>query len=737
MTSESSVPVDAQTRRRVGLVVLSGLAITAITVGVLATATAQRDRLAFEASAATVRDAVTDRVETSIALLRGTAGLFASQGAHVSVDAFRAYVDRLALREQYPGILGLGFSRRLEPAERAAFEARMRSEGHPGFHVWPAGQRAELHTIALLEPLDARNRAAIGYDMFTQDVRRAAMIRARDSGTASATGVVELVQEIDRQKQPGFLIYLPVYVGGAIPSRVDERRRRLLGFAYSPIRAGDFLSSAFVAEAQSQVSVAVYHGTESRRDALLYSKVLSGAPAHPRFTSRSTVYVAGEPWTFEFASTGTSGQALVLPALVAATGVALSVVLGMLLWRDAKARGAQARVSAENARLYAHEQALVGQLQEADRRKDEFLAILAHELRNPLAPIRQAAKISTLPNATPEQIRWSQAVVDRQVQHMALLLDDLLDVSRITRGKLELRTRRMAMKTAIDAAIETARPLIDARGHTLHVDLPAEPLCVDADPLRLAQVIGNLLSNAAKYTPPGGTLGIRARAESGTVVLEVSDSGLGIEGEALARVFDMFTQLHTTHGQGGLGIGLALVKGLVALHGGAVEARSEGAGRGSTFVVRLPHAPSPEAPAPEPERRHAADTARAHRILIADDNRDAAESLALYLTLGGHEVRTAYDGLEALHAAQSFEPDIALLDVGMPGLDGYELAQRLRAEPWGGDTLLVAITGWGQEEDKRRAREAGFDHHLTKPVDVETLSALVNDGLRKSAAPAG
>ena len=367
-------------------------------------------------------------------------------------------------------------------------------------------------------------------------------------------------------------------------------------------------------------------------------------------------------------------------------------------------------------------------LQEADRRKDEFLATLAHELRNPLAPIRSAARISSEPNATLQQLRWSHEVIERQVRNMALLLDDLLDVSRITRGILEVRKTATSAGAVIEAALETSRPVIAARNHRLVVELAPEALHIDADPLRLAQALANLLTNAAKYTDPGGTIRLSAQREGDNLVMRVSDSGIGIAPASLGRVFTMFSQVESAleRSEGGLGIGLALVKGIVELHGGKVQAYSAGLGQGSEFVLSIPalrDGPAPEASRAAPEPAAYAPL----RVALADDNIDGAETLAALLELDGYEVRVAHDGLAALDLVREYRPDAVFLDIGMPGLNGYEVARQLRAEQSPGTTppVLVALTGWGGAEDKKRAVEAGFDRHLTKPVDPDALLEIL------------
>jgi signal transduction histidine kinase len=365
-------------------------------------------------------------------------------------------------------------------------------------------------------------------------------------------------------------------------------------------------------------------------------------------------------------------------------------------------------------------------LLEADRRKDEFLATLAHELRNPLAPIRQAAAIARSEKATEAQKRWSNSVIERQVQHMSLLLDDLLDVSRITHGTLQLRKQDTDLQSVLGAAVETARPLIDERHHRLHIEIP-EDVRVNADPLRLAQVLSNLLTNAAKYTNPGGSIEVCGGQEESDLVIRVRDTGIGIAPADLGKVFGMFAQVRSAqdHAAGGLGIGLALAKGIVELHGGRIEAQSGGIGKGSCFTVRLPNAVLRAEARPATMAGSPGQGTTGKRILLADDNRDAAESLAILLRLEGHHVDLAHDGRSALDTFARRRPDVALLDIGMPNDNGYEVARKIRAAPAGRDVMLIAITGWAQDADKARSKAAGFDHHLTKPVEPEALMSLL------------
>lgn len=367
----------------------------------------------------------------------------------------------------------------------------------------------------------------------------------------------------------------------------------------------------------------------------------------------------------------------------------------------------------------------VAALRDTDRRKDAFLATLSHELRNPLAPIRNAAEVLASPRLTPMQLRWTQSVIQRQTAHMASLLDDLLELTRITQGKLQLRKQACSIQSVIDAAVETARPLLDKKRHELHTRVPDDIPPFIADPVRLAQAISNLLTNAAKYTDAGGRIELSACLDD-RLTIAVQDNGIGIPAEQLAGLFTMFSQVPSAIGrsEGGLGVGLALVKGLAELHGGTVEARSEGAGKGSRFLIALPFEAAAES-GPLAQQGPTVVPFGKLRVLIADDNRDAADSLSMLLSMDGYEVRTVYGGRAAISAAETFRPDVALLDIGMPEVNGYVAANTIRKQRGGADIYLVAITGWGQKEDKRRALEAGFATHVTKPVDPNVLRDLL------------
>jgi signal transduction histidine kinase/ActR/RegA family two-component response regulator len=405
-----------------------------------------------------------------------------------------------------------------------------------------------------------------------------------------------------------------------------------------------------------------------------------------------------------------------------------------LLQANAELAVANQALEVENRDRLRAEQAL----KEADRRKDEFLAILAHELRNPLAPIRYAVEVMSRAAADASAIAWSRDVIERQVLHLTELVDDLLDISRITRGTINLNIERLEVAAIVARAVEAIEPALVEHQQQLSVDCPADPLYVEGDLTRLIQVLGNLLSNAVKFSSSGGRIELNVRHSNSMVEFCVRDYGIGISGESIPRLFNLFSRLPDgpAEAQSGLGVGLALVRRLVEMHGGNVAARSDGPGQGSEFVVRLP-AVSGSARPIETALGPGCAAKRAgtpQRVLVVDDNVDALEGLSLLLRTAGFDVLKASDGRQALRLAATSHPDFALLDIGMPHMDGYEVARRIRAEPWGAQMTLVALTGWGQSEDQRRTREAGFDCHLVKPVSFEAVTDVMSRLASRSAA---
>jgi signal transduction histidine kinase len=391
--------------------------------------------------------------------------------------------------------------------------------------------------------------------------------------------------------------------------------------------------------------------------------------------------------------------------------------------RQVERREFEQRLAEENARLRASQEAL----READRRKDQFLAILAHELRNPLAALVNATQIVSRVGRGNEGFRSALQILERQLKHLGRLVDDLLDVSRITTGKIQLYKEEVELATIVAHAVETSRPLLDARKHDFKVSLPDEPLWLKVDPTRLAQVLSNLLTNAAKYTGESGRINLTAERQGEQAMVRVRDTGIGIPEEMLPRIFTLFTQGNRTlpGSGGGLGIGLSIARKLVEMHGGSVEVSSPGPGQGSEFLVRLPLIQARQQ-AKAPKTDHALpEEACSRRVLVVDDNLDAAESLAMLVREMGHEVRVAHEGSSALKTADNFQPELVLLDIGLPVMDGYEVARNLRKQPGLERILLVALTGYGQDEDRRRSQEAGFDHHLVKPLEPESLQRIM------------
>ena len=465
---------------------------------------------------------------------------------------------------------------------------------------------------------------------------------------------------------------------------------------------------------------------------------------HPRFQKTSIIFVSAVLMTDLDRLRGYEcGAVDYVPVPVVPAILRAKVSIFAELFRKTRALERlngelEERVAERTSALEATTQAL----QEAGHRKDEFLAMLAHELRNPLAPIRTAVQLLRLKELSEPHRKRARDVIERQVEHLVNLIDDLLDVSRITRGMITLQLEPVLIGAIVARAVETARPAIDAHRHVLEIDLPDELISVEGDKTRLVQVIANILHNAAKFMDPGGRIQLSVRREGPNVAIKISDIGIGIAPDLIPRIFELFTQVHSKseRAQGGLGIGLALVRRLTEMHGGSVSVHSDGPGRGAAFTVRLPVMASPLVLSSQRKEPGVIPEVEPQRILVADDNHDAAEALSLQLQLAGHDVRTAHDGAEAVAIARTFDPDIVLLDLGMPKMDGYEAARQLRLRSTEGRRLtLIALTGWGQQQDRDRTADAGFDEHLVKPVaEAQLFKALAAAaGKRKTEAQAG
>jgi signal transduction histidine kinase/CHASE1-domain containing sensor protein/ActR/RegA family two-component response regulator len=858
------------------LAALAGsLALTLAAAAFLFVNARMRDRARFARAIGAVVDRIDARLHAYEGLLRGCAGLLAAR-PELTADEFHAYVSRLEIEQWYPGVQGVGYAQLVRPGQAEAVENTLRARGFVDLRIWPESGGEERTAVVLLEPLDRRNRAAIGYDMFTDAVRRDAMQRARDAASAAISSRVILVQEIDPRRQAGFLMYVPVYQGGEVPPTPEARRSSLIGWAYAPFRADDLFVAIFGMEPEPQLEFRVYDGPAEDPARLLHDRGLVAARGETLAETEHLEF-GGREWTLAFTALPSLGRGSLVPTLVALlAGGAISVVVSVLSRREADARrraedalaglqhsldeqrryevrlreesrinsilrrlgislaaeldpdrlaqlvtdeataltgadfgamfdaapqprllasarradetfgdlalqklarvcgsagpvridaanpgdfdgarvgsvlagpitlrtgqllgglafvhrahghftaqherllagiAAQASIALENARL-------LRDLQEADRRKDEFLAVLGHELRNPLAPVVTALEVMKRDRGTMER---QLAIVERQARHMVRIVDELLDVSRISRGKIELRKQQLSVREAIAKAADSVSPMARSRGQKLTVSFPQRPLAVDADPVRLEQILGNLLSNAIKYTPDGGEVELSARERDGQLELRVRDTGIGIPPESMPTLFQPFVQVAGAkdYAKGGLGIGLALVRGLVELHGGTVEVESAGSGQGATFSVLLPGVVEGATPL---EVRPLAPAAHRGRVLVVDDNVDAAVTLAEGVALEGHEVRVAHDGPSALDEARAFSPEVILLDIGLPGMDGYEVVRRLRELPQARAALIVALTGFGQQSDRQRALGAGFDEHLVKPVELDTVTAVL------------
>ena len=661
--------------------------------------TQARDKLRFQSAVQRTQALIENRMEGYVSLLRATSGLFAA-GESVSREDFHAFFDPIDLPHRYPGVRGVGFSRRIAPERGAG--------------------GAERHSVVYLEPLDQRNRAALGFDMSTEPVRRDAMERARDTGQPAATGRVTLRQEIDARKQAGFLIYFPIYRHGVPLVTVADRRSALLGYVYSPFRADDLLRGILRAETSPVVAFQVFAGAVPSTGNLLHrsSPIPSGDRPRPRFRAFGRFDLAGSPWTLEystlpaFEASSTRQQALLLPL----AGLIVSVLLFGLTRSLVRAE-----VEAETA----------------NRAKDRFMATLSHELRTPLTPVLMVVsglEARARAGRLPRELVGDLAMVRRNVELETRLIDDLLDLTRIREGKLEIKYGEADLREILEHAVETSASHVPEAERPRYVlDLAPVDHRLWADTPRLTQVFWNLLNNALKFTPPGGEIRVRTwREEPGRLAAEVADTGAGIEPDVLPRVFDAFAQggRGALRQFGGLGLGLAISRTIVEAHGGTLVAESEGQGKGSTFTVRLPIAlpagtvaPRPEAALPVPHPESKIENRKSIHVLLVEDHLDAAEALADYLDATGRRVTVAHCVRDALQAAEESEGfDLVLSDIGLPDGTGYDLMREL-SRRFG--LQGIALTGYGMDEDIEKSHAAGFRKHLTKPVNIETLEAAL------------
>jgi signal transduction histidine kinase/ActR/RegA family two-component response regulator len=678
--------------------------------------TRDADRARFDNAVQVTRDAIAARLDTYINILTATRGLMASNPV-LPRHSLRDYIRSHDIQRRYPGIQGIGLTLRVPVEEVPRLEAEMRGHGFREFRVWPdAGPRSEVHAVVLLEPLDERNRRAMGYNMFTNAVRQEAMVRARDTGLPAASGTVTLLQEIAAHKQPGFLIYTPVYSTGVTPETLAERRATLMGFVYAPFRAYDLLRGIFGSQVRPEVGFEI-----SDHGRLLFRT--EGLPEHPRFVEAGTLGFAGRTWDVRFISRRQGrGAAFLFATATFAGGLIIATLLFTLLRVQLRARAEAERTT---DRLRTSE----AELQRANRAKDEFLATLSHELRTPMTSIMGWAQMLSEEGMDAESIRMGIDAINKGSKAQAQLIDDLLDVSRITAGKMRIDPRPVELAPVIVAAMDTVRAAADAKGERLTVDLEGD-VRVNGDAHRLQQVVWNLLTNAVKFTPEDGSVFVTLRADQRDAVIEVRDTGEGIDPEFMPHLFERFRQADSsaTRSHMGLGLGLAIVRHLVELHGGTIAAESRGPGKGATFRVRLPLLRENDAGTSEAEP--AAPDANALlglRVLVVDDEDDVRQYVTAVFRASGVEVRTASSAREALRALADWRADVVLTDLAMPRADGFDLLHWIRESPHEHVRTLpvVALTAFAMSEDRERVNDAGFQGFLAKPVEPAQLRAAV------------
>ena len=686
------------------------------------------DRARFDNAVQATRDALTARIETYTNVLIHTRGVLVADPL-IPRERLRAYIRGLNVQQRYPGVQGIGFTLRLRPEDVPRLEAEMRERGFRDFHVWPTTPRPEYNAVILLEPQDRRNVAAMGYDAATDPVRREAMERARDAGRPVASGRVTLVQEIDPRKQPGFLIYTPVYSIGHTPPTLGERRETLVGFLYAPFRVYDFLAGIFGSQERPEIGFEIHDGKE-----LLFRT--EGLPENPRYLAEDQVQIGGRTWRIRWISRREGfGAAALFAGGTFVGGLAIAILLFLLIRVQLAARESAERTA---ERLQESE----AELQRANRAKDEFLATLSHELRTPMTSIMGWSQMLG-EDLDPETHATAVDAIRKSSRMQAQLIDDLLDVSRITAGKMHIETKPVKLAPVVTAAIETVHAAAAAKGVRVEEDLDPR-VCVTGDAHRLQQVVWNLLSNAVKFTPGGGEVRVTLRQENGEAVITVRDTGQGIDPAFMPHLFERFRQADssTTRTHMGLGLGLAIVRHLVELHGGTIAAESRGPGTGATFRVRMPalveDKPSrvpTDAPAAFPALR---DLLRGVRILVVDDDEEVRSYVGAVFRGSGAEVRLAPSARAGLDMLNEWPADVVLTDLAMPDADGFDLlhwirsasANRIRSLP------VIALTAFAMPEDRQRVTEGGFQGFIAKPVEPGTLRAAVGEVLRRSGAGA-
>jgi signal transduction histidine kinase/CheY-like chemotaxis protein len=749
-------PTFRPRRRWLPYVVLAVmLAVTAAVTFYVRFSVRSRDRLRFQNAVQDIQISLEGRLESYLALLRATAGLFAGS-EKVTRQEFAAFVGQLNLPQKYPGVQGIGFSIRVPASERAALEKHMAAEGLSGFHVWPEDPpRAEYHSITYLEPPDWRNLRAIGYDMFAEPVRQAAMKRAAETGLPAASGKVTLVQETETPPQAGFLIYVPVYRHGAPQSTAEERWAALDGFVYSPFRCDDLFQGVVDIERQGTLDLFVYDGTQPTEEALLHDsepRQLAGTTRRsPRFVTQTSMDVVGDrdgrKWTLVFSSRPELGRGVeeTLVPFVFLGGLLTSLALFAVTWLEIRARNDAEGVAAElretereREALLAREREARAEAQAANVAKDEFLATLSHEMRTPLNAVLGWTRMLRSGQLNAERTHHALEVIERNARSQAGLIEDLLDVSRIIAGKLRLNLRSVDLGAVVHATLDEMRHAAEIKHVELHDRIEATGRVMgDAD--RLRQVVMNLLSNAVKFTSAGGRIDVVLDRADSEMVLTVRDTGIGIDPVFLPQVFDRFRQADSTSTRthGGMGLGLAIVRHLVELMGGSVQADSAGEGQGATFTVKLPLLPDvpiterlPDGQAVEPDdalRGLARNLLAGLQVLVVDDDEDSADMAENALKEAGAVVRRADSVQAALSALAEAPADLVISDLAMPDADGFELIRRIRSHPADRVRTMpaIALTAHARIPDRDKVLAAGFQLYLKKPIEILRLQSAV------------
>ena len=694
---------------------------------VLWKAVESRDQLRFQNAVLRTEHSVRNQLETYVAFMRAATALFAASDM-VARNEFRTFVEQLDLKTRFPGVQAVGYAVSVPPDTQPAFVAEMRAQGFQDFEVWPDGDRDDAHVVTFLEPQDRRNRFALGYDLSSEPVRWAAMERARDSGLPAASEKVVLAPEIGGSEEAGFLIVAPVYHGPGVPSSIEERRARLAGFVYSPMRVGQMLADIVEDRRQRAVDVRIFDGRSTDPAALMYDS--NPNPDLEALAARGLAMdrrlgVAGSVWTVIFLA-GPDFDLTLEPWMLwslLASGLAFS----MLLWGVTRAQVA-ARLAAEDAAAGLRRSELAlraseAEAQAANRAKDAFLATLSHELRTPLNAI--LGWTSMLRGGTLDENRQRRAleVIERNATAQARLIEDLFDVARIISGKLRFEARPVEPALVLQAAVEAVRPLAESKGVELRVDVTPAIGVLSADPARLQQIVWNLMSNAIKFTSAGGWVELRLRAVDRYAEITVQDTGIGIAPDFLPHVFERFRQADSTPTRvhSGVGLGLTIVHHLVQLHGGTVHATSEGLGHGTTFTVRLPIALRPVRSAGETAAERREDALAGRRVLIVDLDATSRTLVAQTVAALGGDADGFETPAEAVASAAAAPPDFVVVDVDMPGVNAFELVRRLRSS--GHPPVGIALSSDRRPRDREAYRIAGFAAHLSKPLDGDQLKA--------------